>query len=130
MSSSSKSAPTVSSDSKENSNSESLHSSSPMGQCSSVKIQQKMGKDFQLLECDENYHGAFCKVCREPGNADSETHIRYVEVELLATKGMTIAHYLCVGDHKRSKTEKVISSRYVLISYANNTSHTRQTSIS
>ena len=57
-------------------------------------------------------------------------HIRYVEVELLATKGVSIAHYLCVGDHKRSKTEKVISSQYVLIYYANNTSHRRQTSIS
>ena len=74
--SSSKFAPTVSSDSKEDSTSEALQPSSSKKQClrptpsASRKHNKKWEKDFPWLQYDENYQGTFCKICRMP---DSET---------------------------------------------------------
>ena len=74
--SSSKFAPTVSSDSEEDSTSEALQPSSSKKQCLrptpsvSRKYNKKWEKDFPWLQYDENYQGAFCKICRMP---DSET---------------------------------------------------------
>ena len=71
--SSSKFAPTVSSDSEEDSTSEALQSSSSKKQClrptpsaSRKKYNKKWEKDFPWLQYDENYQGAFCKICRIP----------------------------------------------------------------
>ena len=66
--SSSKSAPTVSSDSEEDSTSEALQPSSSKKQClrptpsASRKHNKKWEKDFPWLQYDENYQGAFCKI--------------------------------------------------------------------
>ena len=64
-------------------------------------------------------------------HAGSDTHIRYVEDELLAKKGESNSHHLQrVGDHER-RTEILPSHFFaVLISYANK-QHipTQQTSI-
>ena len=56
----------------------------------------------------------------------------YVEAELLAKKGGLIAHHLQrVRDHERNRTEMLSSHFFViLISYANSTLLTLQTSIS
>ena len=70
--SSSKFAPTVSSDSEEDSTSETLQPSSSKKQClrptpsASQKYSKKWEKDFPWLQYDENYQGAFCKICRMP----------------------------------------------------------------
>ena len=130
VASSSKST-TVSSDIEED---ESLHSSSPKRQCTRPttpargttqrKYNKKWEKDFPWLEYDENYQGAFCKVCRKSGSqghtsqgsggvwitkpfqnlkkavqkmkahASSESYIRHLEAELTAKKGGSIVHQL------------------------------------
>ena len=66
--SSSKSAPTVSSDSEEeDSSSESQCPSSPRHNLADqvLSCEDKMGEIFPWLECDENYQGVFCNVCRK-----------------------------------------------------------------
>ena len=109
--------PTVSSDSEEDSTGESLQPSSSKKQClrptsfASLKYNKKWEKDFPWLQYDENYQGAFCKICRMQSqtsqgsggvwvtkpfqnwkiaiqkmkvHASSETHVRHLEVGLLA----------------------------------------------
>jgi hypothetical protein len=125
-----------SSDSEED---ETLHPSSPKRQCtrpstsdysssSASTTQRKYSKkwenEFPWLDYDENYQGAFCKVCRKSGSqsqtsqgsggvwitkpfqnwkkavqkmkahAGSESHIRHLEAELTAKKGGSIVHQL------------------------------------
>ena len=68
--SSSASAPTVSSDSEEDSSSESLRLSSPKRLCSKPsatvrRYNRKWEKGFPWLESDENYQGVFRKVSRK-----------------------------------------------------------------
>ena len=64
---------TVTSDSEED---ETLHPNSPKRQCigpsaiasstTQCKYSKKWEKEFPWLEYDENYQGAFCKVCSKP----------------------------------------------------------------
>ena len=57
---------------------ETLHPSSPKRQCTGssatassttqCKYNKQWEKEFPWLEHDENYQGAFCKVCRKSGS--------------------------------------------------------------
>ena len=104
------------------------------------KYNKKWEKDFPWLEYDENYQGAFCKVCRKLGSqghtsqgsgdvwitkpfqnwkkavqkmkahASGESHIRHLEAEPTAKKGGSIAHQSRVGQQERTKNRNAIKS--------------------
>ena len=143
---SSSNSTTISSDIEEDGN---LHPSSPKRQCTRPttsasattqhKCKKKWEKDFPWLEYNENYQGAFCKVCRKSGSqghtsqgsggvwkpfqnwkkavqkmkahASSESHTRNLEAELTAKMGGSIIHQLQrVGEQERTKNRIAIKS--------------------
>lgn len=115
------------SDSEEDSTGEDLQPNSSKKQCrrETASTSRKYNKkEFPWLEFDENYQGAFCKICRNletqcptlqgsggvwvtmpfknwkkaiqkmKAHAGSDTHLRHAEAELLAKRGGTVVQQL------------------------------------
>ena len=113
----------------------------PSPAATSQNYNNKWEKDFPWLEYDGNFQGAFCKICRKAeirgqssqgigdvwvtnpfqnwrkevekmkAHANSASHLRQFEGQLLASRGETVVHQLqSFGDSERSKNWKAINA--------------------